>query len=166
MNSLSALVTSSCKEKLTVLDMESPYDLILGMHWLVKYQPWIDWRTRTVASSAQDTGMDVLLREANATDAVSITVEGALTECQTAPSPTQLEETGVVNGTMTGSHASNGPAQSREPVAVDSGLTESQAPQEPAQSLEPGAVGRGALAVIATAPTFRSKVVVTRTTST
>ena len=51
-------------------------------------------------------------------------------------------------------------------MAVDSGLTDSQAPQEPAQSLEPGAVGRGALAVIATAPTSRSKVVVTRTTST
>ena len=63
---------------------------------------------------------------------------------------------------MTRSHASNGPAQSREPVAVDSGLAESKVSQEPAQSLEPGTGGRGALAAIATAPTSRSKVVVTR----
>ena len=61
----------SCKEKFTVLGMESPYDLILGMPWLAKYQPWIDWRTRTVANSTQDTGKDVLLREAYATDVVS-----------------------------------------------------------------------------------------------
>ena len=82
--------------------------------------------------------------------------------CQTAPSPTQLEMSDVVNRTMTRSHASNGPAQSREPVAVDSGLAESKVSQEPAQSLEPGTGGRGALAAIATAPTSRSKVVVTR----
>ena len=72
--------------------MESPYDFILGMPWLAKHQPWIDWRTRTVASSTQDTGKDVLLREANVTDAVSNTVEGALTVCQTSPSTTQLVE--------------------------------------------------------------------------
>ena len=160
----------------------------LGMPWLAKHQPWIDWRTRTVSSSTQDTGKDVLLREANVTDAVSNTVEGALTVCHMLPSttqlvepsvvgsvltgskvtqnPTQLEETGVVNGTMTGSHASNGPAQSQEPVAVDGGLTGSQAPQEPAQSQEPGAVGRSVLAETATTPTSRSKVVVAQTTST
>ncbi|CAI5706517.1 unnamed protein product [Peronospora effusa] len=156
----------SCKEKFTVLD----------------------WRTRTVASSTQDTGKDVLLREANVTDAVSNTVEGAMTVCQSTPGttqlersgvvvgalvesqvthiPTQVEKTGVVNGAMTGNHASNSPAQSREPVAVDGGLTASQAPQEPAQSQEPGAVGRSALAEIATTPSSRSKVVVTRRTST
>ena len=49
----------SCNEKLTVLGMNSPYDLILGIPWLAKHQPWIDWRTRTVASSTQDTGKDV-----------------------------------------------------------------------------------------------------------
>ena len=80
--------------------------------------------------------------------------------------PTQVEKTGVVNGAMTGSHASNGPAQSREPVVVDGGLKGSQAPQEPAQSQEPGAVGRSALAEIATTPSSRSKIVVTRRTST
>ena len=57
----------SCKEKYIVLGMNSPYDLILGMPWLAKYQPWIDWRTRTVANSTQDTETDVLLREASAT---------------------------------------------------------------------------------------------------
>ena len=40
----------SCKEKFTVLGMEIPNDLILGMPWLAKCQPWIDWRTRTVAT--------------------------------------------------------------------------------------------------------------------
>ena len=61
--------------------MESPYNLIPGMPWLAKYQPWIDWRTRTVANFTPDTGTKVLLREANVTDAVSNTVEGALTVC-------------------------------------------------------------------------------------
>ena len=35
----------SCKAKFTVLGMESPYDLILGMPWLVNHQSWIDCRT-------------------------------------------------------------------------------------------------------------------------
>ncbi|CAI5701232.1 unnamed protein product [Peronospora effusa] len=143
----------SCKEKFTVLGMESPYDLILGMPWLTKHQPWIDWRTRTVASSTQDTGKDVLFQEAYVADDVSSTVEGAMTVYQSAPGttqleksgvvgsvlaesqvthiPTQPEETGVVNEAMTSSHASNSPAQSRERVVSDGGLTGSQAPQEP-----------------------------------
>ena len=121
-------------------------------------------------------------------DDVSNTVEGAMTVCQSTPGTTQLErsgvvvralaeiqvthistqveKTGVVNGAMTSSHASNSPAQSREPVVGYGRLTGSQAPQEPAQSHEPGAVGRSALAEIATTPSSRSKVVVTRTTST
>ena len=84
--------------------------------WLAKHQPWIDWRARTFANSKQDTGKDVLLRDANATDVVSNTVEGALTGCQTSPISTQLVETKVVNRTMSSSHASECPAQSREPV--------------------------------------------------
>ena len=67
-----------------MLGMESPYVLILGMSWLAEYQPWIDWRTHTVAHSTQDTGKDVLLREANATDVVTDTVDSALTGCQTS----------------------------------------------------------------------------------
>ena len=64
--------------------MESPYDLILGMPWLAEYQPWTDWRTRTVANSTQDTEKEVLVREAYVTDDVSITVDGELMVCQTA----------------------------------------------------------------------------------
>ncbi|CAI5704896.1 unnamed protein product [Peronospora effusa] len=168
--------------------MESPYDLILGMPYLAKHQPWIDWRTRTVASSTQDTGKDILLREAYVADAMSNTVEGAMTVCQSTPGttqlersgvvgsalaesqvthiPTQVEKTGVVNGAMTSSHALNGPAQSRELVAVYGGLTGSEAPQEPAQSQEPGAIGRSALSEIPTTPSSRSKVVVIQKTST
>jgi len=31
--------------------MDDRYDLILGMPWLVKHEPWIDWRTRTIGAS-------------------------------------------------------------------------------------------------------------------
>ncbi|KAF1333193.1 Pol protein, partial [Globisporangium splendens] len=40
-----------CKETFVVLAMGSKYDLILGMPWLAKHQPWIDWRARTIGSS-------------------------------------------------------------------------------------------------------------------
>ena len=76
------------------------------------------------------------------------------------------QEPVVVDSGLTGSQAPQVPAQSREPVAVESKLTGSQASQEPAQSQEPVAVGGGALAVIAATPSSRSKVVVTRRTST
>ncbi|KAF1319813.1 Pol protein, partial [Globisporangium splendens] len=39
-----------CKETFVVLAMGSKYDLILGMPWLAKHQPWIDWRARTIGS--------------------------------------------------------------------------------------------------------------------
>ena len=42
----------SCVEELHVLDMDARYDLILGIKWLARHQPWIDWRTRTIASSS------------------------------------------------------------------------------------------------------------------
>ena len=41
-----------CKEMFVVLEMGSRYDLILGMPWLAKHQPWIDWRARTIGSSS------------------------------------------------------------------------------------------------------------------
>jgi hypothetical protein len=40
-----------CKETFVVLAMGSKYNLILGMPWLAKDQPWIDWRARTIGSS-------------------------------------------------------------------------------------------------------------------
>ena len=45
-------------ERCLVLDLDSRYDLILGMAWLERYEPWIDWRsknlgaTRTIPSGA------------------------------------------------------------------------------------------------------------------
>ena len=87
--------------------MESPYDLVLGMLWLAKYQPWIDWCTRTVASSTQDAGKDVLLREAYATDVVTNTVESALTRCQTLHIGTQSQKPGSNEGALTGSQVAN-----------------------------------------------------------
>ena len=34
-------------ERCPVLDIDSRYDLILGMAWLEFYEPWIDWRSNT-----------------------------------------------------------------------------------------------------------------------
>ncbi len=59
-----------CSESFAVLQMQSQYDLIVGMPWLQKHQPWIDWRSRTIGSSTQGHGMDGHLREAYAVDAV------------------------------------------------------------------------------------------------
>ncbi|GMF38579.1 unnamed protein product [Phytophthora fragariaefolia] len=33
------------------VDMDDRYDLILGMPWLAKHEPWIDWRSRTIGAS-------------------------------------------------------------------------------------------------------------------
>ncbi|GMF29450.1 unnamed protein product [Phytophthora fragariaefolia] len=38
-------------EPFIVLDMDDRYDLILGMPWLTKHEPWIDWRSRTIGAS-------------------------------------------------------------------------------------------------------------------
>ena len=105
-----------------------------------RHQPWIDWRTRTVASSTQDTGKDMLLRNANATDAAFNAVKGALTVSHTSPRTNQLDRSGIVN--------------------IE--LTVSQVSQEPAQSQGPGAVVRDTLATTATIPNSKSKNVVVR----
>ncbi|KAF1313206.1 Pol protein, partial [Globisporangium splendens] len=52
-----------CKETFVVLAMGSKYDLILGMPWLAKHQPWIDWRARTIGSSTPSSGEERRLRE-------------------------------------------------------------------------------------------------------
>ncbi|KAF1328293.1 Pol protein, partial [Globisporangium splendens] len=52
-----------CKETFVVLAMGSKYDLILGMPWLAKHQPWIDWRARTIGSSTPSSDEERRLRE-------------------------------------------------------------------------------------------------------
>ena len=89
--------------------MESPYDLILGMPWLAKHQPWIDWRIRTVGNSTQETGKDVLLRETYATDFVTNTVDSALTGCQTSQITTYSRKPGEVDSVLTGSQVTQSP---------------------------------------------------------
>ncbi|KAG3165427.1 hypothetical protein C6341_g12379 [Phytophthora cactorum] len=37
-------------EQFTVLEMDK-YDLILGMPWLEKHEPWIDWRGKAIGAS-------------------------------------------------------------------------------------------------------------------
>ncbi|ETP55430.1 hypothetical protein F442_00018 [Phytophthora nicotianae P10297] len=37
-------------EQFTVLDMD-PYDMILGIPWLEKHEPWIDWRGKAIGAS-------------------------------------------------------------------------------------------------------------------
>jgi hypothetical protein len=38
-------------ESFTVLDMDGRFKLILGMPWLERHEPWIDWRTKSIGSS-------------------------------------------------------------------------------------------------------------------
>ncbi|GMF46740.1 unnamed protein product [Phytophthora fragariaefolia] len=38
-------------ERCLVLDLDVRYDLILGMAWLERHQPWIDWRSKTLGAS-------------------------------------------------------------------------------------------------------------------
>ncbi|KAF1318123.1 Pol protein, partial [Globisporangium splendens] len=52
-----------CKETFVVLAMGSKYDLILGMPWLAKHQPWIDWRARTIGSSIPSSDEERRLRK-------------------------------------------------------------------------------------------------------
>ena len=38
-------------ERCLVLDLDSRYDLILGMAWLESHEPWIDWRSKTLGAT-------------------------------------------------------------------------------------------------------------------
>ena len=38
-------------ERCLVLDLDSRYDLILGMAWLERHESWIDWRSRTLGAT-------------------------------------------------------------------------------------------------------------------
>ena len=45
------LVDFDSVERCLVLDLDSKYDLILGMAWLERYEPWIDWRSETLGAT-------------------------------------------------------------------------------------------------------------------
>ena len=38
-------------ERCLVLELDSRYDLILGMAWLERHEPWIDWRSKTLGAT-------------------------------------------------------------------------------------------------------------------
>ncbi|ETI37931.1 hypothetical protein F443_16229, partial [Phytophthora nicotianae P1569] len=38
-------------ERCLVLDLDSRYDLILGMAWLERHEPWIDWKSKTLGAT-------------------------------------------------------------------------------------------------------------------
>ena len=38
-------------ERCLVLDLDSRYDLILGMAWLERHEPWIDWRSKILGAT-------------------------------------------------------------------------------------------------------------------
>ena len=38
-------------ERCLVLDLNSRYDLILGIAWLERHEPWIDWRSKTLGAT-------------------------------------------------------------------------------------------------------------------
>ena len=41
----------NCEEQFVLLDMDERYDLILGINWLKKHEPWIDWRSGSIPAS-------------------------------------------------------------------------------------------------------------------
>ena len=41
----------NCIESCLVLDLDSIYDLILGMAWLERHEPYIDWRSKTLGAT-------------------------------------------------------------------------------------------------------------------
>jgi hypothetical protein len=38
-------------EHCLAIDLDSRYDLILGMAWLERHEPWIDWRSKTLGAT-------------------------------------------------------------------------------------------------------------------
>ena len=38
-------------ERCLVLDLDPTYDLILGMAWLERHEPWIYWRSKTIGAT-------------------------------------------------------------------------------------------------------------------
>ncbi|GMF47931.1 unnamed protein product [Phytophthora fragariaefolia] len=38
-------------ERCLVLDLDARYDLILGMAWLERHEPWMDWRSKTLGAT-------------------------------------------------------------------------------------------------------------------
>ena len=40
-----------CVERCLVLSLDTRYDLILGMAWLERHEPWIDWRSKTLGAT-------------------------------------------------------------------------------------------------------------------
>ena len=83
-----------------------------------------------------------------------------------AQSPAQIEKNELVHKTMTSSRALYYLAHSLEPVAVYEKSTGSQVSLKPAQFLQTNVIEKNASFVVAAIPTFRSKVVVARSTST
>ncbi|KAI9922852.1 hypothetical protein PsorP6_002373 [Peronosclerospora sorghi] len=43
-------------ERCLVLDLDSRYDLILGMKWLERHEPWIDWKSKSIGSTHPRSG--------------------------------------------------------------------------------------------------------------
>ena len=45
------LLKFNCVERCLVLDLDSRYDLILGMDWIERHEPWIDWRSKILGAT-------------------------------------------------------------------------------------------------------------------
>ena len=82
----------SCVEEFHVLDMDARYDLILGIKWLARHQPWIDWRTRTIASSSPIS--NEIPREWSAIDAAERTDQLEIEQLSVEKNPSPEERMG------------------------------------------------------------------------
>ncbi|DAZ93490.1 TPA: hypothetical protein N0F65_007858 [Lagenidium giganteum] len=52
-----AFVDFDSVERFTVLDMDERFELILGMPWLARHEPWIDWKTKSIHQSVKILGV-------------------------------------------------------------------------------------------------------------
>uniref|UniRef100_H3GQN2 Reverse transcriptase domain-containing protein n=1 Tax=Phytophthora ramorum TaxID=164328 RepID=H3GQN2_PHYRM len=92
-------------ERFLVLDMDK-YDLILGMPWLEKHEPWIDWRGKAIGASRSAATDRALVSH------VPTSVSSrAYHRSRVGNDSEEIVTAGAATGVMTPSTAGNGPPQ-------------------------------------------------------
>jgi len=99
-----------CKEMFVVLEMGSRYDLILGMPWLAKHQPWIDWRARTIGSSSPSSDERSAREQFHAVDAETMKTT-TIAAVADHPVPMQGDAVAVSPASKTDDAAAGSPAR-------------------------------------------------------
>uniref|UniRef100_H3H7K4 RNA-directed DNA polymerase n=1 Tax=Phytophthora ramorum TaxID=164328 RepID=H3H7K4_PHYRM len=92
-------------ERFLVLDMDK-YDLILGMPWLEKHEPWIDWRGNAIGAS-----LPAATDRALVSHVPTSVSNRAYPRSRVGNDSEELVAAGAATGVMTPSTAGNGPPQ-------------------------------------------------------